>query len=208
MPSDLSFDPSPKHEPMTAHGQLASDMPATRRQPYTRTAILMHWLVAPLVLANLALGWCMVAFARDSFSRVLFWHASIGSLIFILAVFRLSWRLTHTPPPLPASVKRWQVIASHATHALLYVLMLGVPLTGYVHRLAGGHPVSFFGLGALPVFIGKDEQLRLLADSLHKALVFVLAALVVGHIGAALKHRLVDRDGVAERMSILSGGRS
>jgi cytochrome b561 len=194
---------------VAAHEQLTtSNAPVTPRQSYSKPAVLMHWLVALLILTNLAVGWYMDTFARDSFGQVLFWHASIGSLILVLAVFRLSWRLTHTPPALPATVTRWQVIASDVTHALLYALMLGVPLTGYVHRLAGGHPVSFFGLGALPNFIGKDEPLRLLTHTLHKTLVFVLAVLVIGHIGAALKHRFVNRDGVAERMSVFSGRKS
>ncbi|KUY64757.1 hypothetical protein WI25_03250 [Burkholderia cepacia] len=85
---------------------------------------------------------------------------------------------------------------------MLYLLMFLVPLTGYVHRLTGAHSVSFFGLTDLPVFIGRDEPLRLLTDTLHSALVLALGLLVVGHIGAALKHKFVNRDGVAERIGI------
>lgn len=169
---------------------------------YTKLAKAMHWLVAIFIFVNFPMGLYMNTFPHNSagFNGVLFYHASIGSLIFMLAMLRLVWRMTHTPPALPSSVARWQVVASHGLHGTLYVLMLAVPLTGYVHRLAGGHPVNFFGVGELPVFLGKDEPLRLLTDALHKTLVFVLAILVVGHIAAALKHRFVDRDGVAGRM--------
>jgi cytochrome b561 len=78
--------------------------------------------------------------------------------------------------------------------------MLIVPLSGYIHRLAGAHTVSFFGLGNLPVIIGKDEPLRLFTHAAHETLVWVLCILVVGHLGAALKHGLIDRDGVLQRM--------
>lgn len=169
---------------------------------YSKTAVVMHWLVALLIITNVAVGFYMDSYPHNTpdFSMVLFYHASVGSLIFMLAVYRLYWRFTHTPPELPTSVAKWQVVASHLMHWSLYFLMFAVPLTGYVHRMAGGHPVSFFGIVNLPVFIGKDEPLRVLTDTLHVSLVFALILLALGHICAALKHRFVDRDGVAERM--------
>jgi cytochrome b561 len=179
-------------------------MAATGNASYTKTAKALHWSVAVFIFVNFAVGLYMNTFPHNSagFNSVLFHHASIGSLIFMLAVPRLLWRLTHTAPALPASVNQRQVFASHALHWLLYALMLALPLIGYVHRLAGGHPVSFFGLFELPVLHGRDEPLRLLTDTLHKTLVFVLAGLVIGHVAAALKHRFIDRDGVAQRMGI------
>jgi len=169
---------------------------------YSKVAIGLHWIIALLIFTNVAIGLRMESFAKDApeHDTALFYHASIGSLIFMTAVLRLIWRITHKPPPLPRSVVPWQRTASHVLHWLLYVLMLVVPFIGYLHRSAGGHPVSFFGLGNLPVFIGKDEPLRLLTDTLHVSLVYLLCFLLVGHIGAALKHRFIDRDGVAQRM--------
>lgn len=169
---------------------------------YTRVAISMHWLIAPLIFLNVVLGFYMASFPKTAptHDQVLFYHASIGSLIFMLAVVRLVWRLTHRPPALSPTIATWQRGLAHALHWTLYVLMLIVPLSGYVHRLAGAHTVNFFGLGNLPVFIGKDEPLRLLTHTLHEALVWVLCVLVVGHIGAAAKHWLIDHDGVLQRM--------
>lgn len=169
---------------------------------YTKVAIALHWLIALLIFANVAIGLYMESFAKGTPERdnALFFHASFGSLIFMVAVLRWAWRLTHRPPALPAAIPSWQQTASHALHWTLYILMLVVPLSGYVHRLAGAHPVNFFGLGDLPVFIGKNEPLRVLTDTLHEALVWVLVILIVGHIGAALKHRFGDRDGVLQRM--------
>ncbi|KUY85247.1 hypothetical protein WS47_28600 [Burkholderia territorii] len=164
----------------------------------------MHWSIAILILSNLAIGSYMDSFPHNSpnFNSILFYHASIGSLIFMLTVPRLVGRIAHTPAPLPASVPPWQARIAGAVHGLLYLLLFLVPLTGYIHRLAGAHPVSFFELTELPVFIGRDEPLRLLTDTLHRALVLTLGLLLVGHIGAALKHKFVDRNGVAERMGI------
>jgi cytochrome b561 len=176
--------------------------PSTTPAAYTKVAIAMHWLIAALIFLNIAGGLYMESFAKGTPERdgVLFYHASTGSLIFMLAVLRLLWRMTHRPASLPASIPSWQQTASHILHWTLYVLMFTVPLTGYIHRLAGAHPVNFFGLGNLPVFIDKNEPLRVLTDTLHETLVWVLVILIVGHIGAALKHRFVDRDGVLERM--------
>jgi cytochrome b561 len=179
-------------------------MSSASNTAYARFSIVMHWSIAILILSNLAIGLYMDTFPHNSprFNGILFYHASIGSLIFMLTIPRLLWRLTHTPPPLPSSVPDWQARVAGALHGVLYLLLFLVPLAGYVHRLAGAHPVSFFGLVNLPVLVGRDEPLRLLTDTLHRALVLTLALLLVAHIGAALKHKFIDRDGVAERMGI------
>jgi cytochrome b561 len=176
---------------------------------YSRFAIVMHWLIAILILLNLSIGLYMDTYPHNSphFNGILFYHASIGSLVFMLTMPRLVWRATHAPAPLPSSVPRWQVRIAGAIHGMLYLLLFLVPLTGYVHRLAGAHPVNFFGLMDLPVFVGRDEPLRLLTDTLHRAFVLTLGLLLVGHIGAALTHRFVHRDGVAERMDFWSEAR-
>jgi len=187
---------------MSMSVQALNAVPTTQPATYTKVAIAMHWSIALLIFLNVALGFFMETFPKKApgHDEVLFYHASFGTLIFLLAVFRLFWRSTHKPPALPSSIPAWQRGIAHALHWVLYSLMLLVPLTGYLHRMAGGHDVSFFGLGNLPVLIGKDEPLRLLTDTLHVSLVWVLCILVVGHIGAALKHRFFDRDSVIQRM--------
>jgi cytochrome b561 len=180
------------------------DYQMSRRAPtsYTKVAILMHWIMALFILLNLSVGFFMETFANPSPQRsnVLFYHASIGMVIFALAVIRLRWRLTHQPPPLPQSISKPQQIVAHGLHWLLYALILVQPISGYVHRMAGNHPVSVFGLFNLPVLIGKNEPLRLLTDVVHDSGGIIIAILVVGHIGMALKHRFMDRDGVMQRM--------
>jgi len=177
-------------------------MSHAKQHAYNNPAVVFHWLIALCIFMNFFLGIYMETFPKHTPSNdaVLFYHASLGSLVFMLAVARLLWRMTHRPLPLPSSVAAWQATASHILHWTLYALMLAVPLSGFIHRQAGAHAVNFFGLGALPTLVEKNEPLRLFTDTLHETLVWVLAALVLGHLAAALKHRFIDRDGVAERM--------
>jgi len=178
--------------------QISRSAPRT----YTKVAIVMHWVTALFILLNLSVGFFMETFANPSpqRNRVLFYHASIGILIFTLAAFRLGWRLTHQPPSLPHRIPKLQQTAAHGLHWVLYLLILVQPISGYVHRMAGNHLVSFFGLFNLPVLIGKNEPLRLLTDAIHDGGGIIIAVLVAGHIGAALKHRLMHRDVVMRRM--------
>ena len=187
---------------MSVQVEASIAVPSPRLGSYTKVAIAMHWLIATLIFLNVAVGVFMEGVPKSDpkHDDVLFYHASIGSLVFMLAVFRLFWRATHKPPKLPPTIPSWQQNLAHTMHWVLYTLMLAVPFTGYLHRMAGGHPVSFFGIGFLPVLIGKDEPLRLLTDTLHVCLVWTLCFLVAGHIGAALKHRFIDGDGIIRRM--------
>jgi cytochrome b561 len=194
-----------RHGPIPQAIACKDDYPASRRAPasYSRVAILMHWVMAFFILLNLSVGFFMETFANPSPQRnsVLFYHASIGVLIFALAVFRLGWRLTHQPPPLPQSISKAQQTAAHGLHWVLYGLIFLQPISGCVHRMAGAHPVSVFGLFYLPVLIAKNEPLRLFTDVVHDGGAIIIAILVAGHIGMALKHRFMDRDGVMQRMT-------
>jgi cytochrome b561 len=172
---------------------------------YTRTAKLLHWLVALFILTNLLIGLRMEYFpgykhTSPEWNGIFFWHGSIGALVLWLAVARLIWRAGHRPPPLPSSVPVWQVGAAHAVHALLYVAMLALPLSGYAHRVAGNHPVSFFGLWDWPSLFSADESLRVRSGTIHLYLAFGLGSLLLLHFGAVLKHLVINRDGVAKRM--------
>jgi len=174
----------------------------SKDQTYTGMAVVMHWVMALFILLNLAVGFFMETFANPSPQRneVLFYHASIGTVILALAVLRLGWRLTHQPPPLPSSIPKLRQTAAHGLHWVLYLLIIVQPISGYVHRMAGNHLVSFFGLFNLPVLVGRNESLRLVTDVIHDTGGITMAILVVAHIGAALKHRFMDRDRVMQRM--------
>jgi cytochrome b561 len=196
------------HSPSNASNAAAPSAPdalqfsASPPRPYTRVAVILHWASALFILLNLSAGFLMETFANPSPQRnkILSYHASVGLLIFGLMTFRLAWRITHPAAPLPPSIPKAQQIAAHGLHWLLYLLILLQPLSGYLHRMAGGHAVSFFGLFNMPALIGKNEPLRLLTDTIHDCGGFLIAILIAGHIAVALKHRYIDRDTVMQRM--------
>ena len=121
-------------------------------EAYGPVARAVHWAVAALAVAVVALGWAMTGASRGGDLRevLLSLHRSVGVLILALMVFRVFWRLTHPPPPLPAGFPRLEAAAAHADHALLYIVFLVMPLTGLLNAAAAGHPVSVFGLFAIP----------------------------------------------------------
>jgi cytochrome b561/polyisoprenoid-binding protein YceI len=168
---------------------------------YTRTAISLHWLIALLVFAGWGLGVYMHDLpASPDKARYYGWHKSIGVTVFLLALLRVAWRATHAPPPLPASVPAWQASASRVSHALLYLLILVIPLTGWLMSSAKGFQTLYFGVLPIPDLLGKDEPLGKLLERVHILLAFTLAGLVGLHLAAALKHHFVDRDAVLRRM--------
>jgi cytochrome b561 len=119
--------------------------------------------------------------------------------IFLLVLLRLSWRLAHRPPP-PVSMPAWQQTAASLVHFLLYVLMIVVPLSGWLMSSAKGVQTVWFGVLPLPDLLAKNKELGDLLATVHKTLNFTMAGLVLIHAGAALKHHLVDRDEVLVRM--------
>jgi cytochrome b561 len=168
---------------------------------YSGIAIALHWTSAVLVFCGFALGLYM---AGLSFSpaklRYIAWHKWIGITIFLVAAARIAWRYVRPPPPLPASFPRWQEQAAHVSHFLLYALMLLIPLSGWLYSSASGVPVVYLGLVALPDLVAKDKAIATTLLAVHQSLNLALAALVVFHVGAALRHGLVVRDGVLQRM--------
>lgn len=178
--------------------------PATR---YTATAIALHWLAALLILAAFPLG----VYAHELvFSplklKLISYHKWLGVTIFLLTVARLAWRATHTPPPLPATIPPWQQRAAHGLHHLLYVLLLAIPISGWLMSSAKGFPVVYLGLVQLPDLVGKNAELADLLVGVHQVLNLGLLALVALHVAAALKHHFIDRDATLRRILPFSQG--
>ena len=171
------------------------------QQRYTRTAIVFHWLVALMIIGAFSMGLIMTEMSLSPTKLKYYsWHKWAGVTILGLATLRLLWRLSHPAPAYPASMPSWQKSSANALHGALYVLMFAVPISGYFYTLAAGFPVVWFGLFELPVLIDKNDELKPLLKAVHFWLNMTLAAAVAMHVAAALKHQLIDRDGVLKRM--------
>ena len=173
---------------------------------YTHTAIALHWLLGVAILVSLGVGLTMTELPISPLRLRLYnWHKWAGITILTLSAMRLLWRLTHRPPP-DVPMPRWQQRAAHATHALLYVLFFAVPLAGWAYSSAAGFPVVWFGVLPLPDLVAPDKPLAASLKLVHRLLAYSLGGLVMLHIGAGLKHQLLDRDGLLMRMWPLRRG--
>lgn len=176
-------------------------MAAARPVRYTRIAIGLHWVTVALIIAAWGLGLNMVDLPLSPQKlKVYSWHKWTGVTIFLLTFSRLAWRAAHRPPALPHSMPGWQMRAAAASHALLYTLLFAIPLSGWLFSSASGVPVVYLGLVQLPDLVGRDKALAALLKQVHVVLNWTLLAAVCIHVAAALKHQLVDRDGVLARM--------
>lgn len=168
---------------------------------YTMTAVRLHWLVAVALVGVFSLGLYMhdLPLSPDKL-KLYSWHKWAGVTIFLLVLVRLAWRLSHRPPAAPASMPHWQVMVAEATHRLLYVLMLVIPLSGWLMSSAKGIQVVYFGVLPIPDLLDKDRQLGELLETVHSVLNFTMAGMVALHATAAIRHHFIDRDDVLTRM--------
>ena len=167
---------------------------------YGSVAIAFHWLLAVMIVGSFSVGLYMSDLAMSPTRLKLFnWHKWAGITIMALSGLRLLWRLTHRPPP-DVAMPHWQRVAAHATHWALYALFFLTPLAGWAYSSAAGFPVVVFGVLPLPDFVPVDKALAEILKTGHHLMAFVLAAVVLLHIAAALKHHFLDRDGLLMRM--------
>ncbi len=168
---------------------------------YTTPAIALHWFMALLLVGLFAVGLYMHDLPLSPWKlKVYSWHKWAGVTAFLLLVLRLAWRAGHRPPPLPAAMPRWQQAAAHGLHHLLYLLMFAIPISGWLMSSAKGFQTVWFGVLPLPDLLAKDEALGDVLKGVHMGLNACLALLVLAHLGAALKHHLVDKDDILARM--------
>jgi len=176
-------------------------MSSTGAADYSRTAIGLHWLAALAIAGNLAFGLTMVDLPLSPAKLKYYsWHKWAGVTIFLLSALRLLWRLAHPAPALPSSLPAWQRAAANASHHLLYALFFAVPLSGWLFSSAAGFQTVYFGVLPLPDLLSRNKELADILKLVHRYANYTLAALVVVHVAAALKHHLVDRDEVLARM--------
>jgi cytochrome b561 len=169
---------------------------------YTRTAMLLHWLIAFAVLGQVAFGWYLRGVPRLAPERAIYvnLHKSTGLVIGALILLRLAWRLSHKPPPLPSSMAAWEQSAARVSHALLYVCMLVMPIAGYTASNFSRFGVKFFNAVQLPPWGVDDRDVYAFFNGLHVGTSYVFVALIAVHVAAALRHLLLPRHGVFRRM--------
>ena len=169
---------------------------------YTRTAIALHWIIALAVLAQIAFGWYLQTVPRLTPDRTIFvnFHKSTGIVIGLLILARLAWRLTHKPPPFPASMPAWEQSAARVNHALLYVCMIVMPVAGYTASNFSKFGVKFFNAVLLPPWGPDDRAIYAVFNAVHVTTSYIFVALIAVHVGAALRHLFSPRYGIFRRM--------
>ena len=173
-------------------------MPSTR---YTPAAVALHWILAILIIANLAFGLYTVNLPLSPQKLKLFsYHKWVGVTVLLLSAARLMWRATHAAPALPDTMKPWEKSLAHASHTLLYVLFFAAPVTGWLFSSAAGFQTVYLGVVPIPDLLSKNKELADVLRFMHRWINYTMAAVVVLHIASALKHHFMDRDDVLVRM--------
>jgi cytochrome b561 len=169
---------------------------------YTLMAQALHWITAALMVVVLPLAWVMVNMPQTAHGRGLLFtlHKSVGLTIVLVVACRLAWRAKHPAPPLEGGLAQWEKAAAVASHWMLYVVLVGMPVSGYLLDAAAGYPISYFDLFSLPL-LPKSPALYRAATWVHVAVgQWLVYALILLHVAASIWHVSVRRDGVLDRM--------
>ncbi len=176
---------------------------------YDRVQIILHWLIAIAIFFMIGLGLYMVELPKQSelppgeeSVRAFYFllHKSMGLTVAMLIVLRVAWRLMHKAPPLPDSVSKWQQRVAGLVHGVLYILLLAMPLSGYMQSMFSKYDTKLWGW-VLPRMAEADKVAREEFSEVHEVLAFLFIAFILFHIAAAIKHKLEDTR-VWERMSL------
>lgn len=175
-----------------------------RRDPasFTSMAKALHWGMAFALVFMLAFGWALESVPGPYRGAAYMLHKSCGIVLLLLCVVRIGWRVAYNAPSLPSSMPRWEHLATKVGHAVLYLTMLAVPLSGWAMSSAksGGAPLSLFGLCAWPALPVAREWGEVFSE-LHEISTLFLAVLAAGHALAALRHHFITRDFILIRMA-------
>ena len=191
---------------------------------YTKTAKVLHWLIAIGIFGMFALGWYMSELPKEAPKQMAYdlfdlgvytWnlseeisprtfyfnlHKSIGVTIFALILIRILWRITHRPPALLASYKAWESKLASGAHHLLYLLMVALPLSGIIMAIYSKYGIKWFGIELIKGLDNKD--MRELFYEAHEIIGLIILLVIIVHIIGALKHKFIDKDDTLKRMSL------
>jgi cytochrome b561 len=192
---------------VTTAGVLAGTDAMHRDGQYTSVAKWFHWVTLPLIAIALPVGFVIDYIAREPIAtKHLFIsvHMSAGLTILFVTIARLGWRIAHPPPPLPEHVPPPLRLAANTVHWLLYAALIVQPVLGFALANAMGYGMeeefAYLGFINIPAVIGEDEALMETLQQMHRWVGYAIAALLVAHIGGAVYHHAIRRDGVLMRM--------
>lgn len=165
-------------------------------------SIGLHWTVAGLILlVQIPAGLAMLRVGQGLLQDTLFTlHKNMGLIILLLVFFRLGWRLANPVPRLPEDLPALQARLARLTHGLLYVLLILLPVSGFLYTAFGGFPVPFLLLVDLGPLLPKNETLAAIWKVVHLGSIAALALVLALHVLGALQHALIRRDGILQRM--------
>ena len=185
---------------------------AEPERSYGTVARLFHWLVVLFVLIQIPAGIAMIVPAplleQQTIDVLYIIHKGLGAVLLVVILLRVLWRLTHRAPQMPAHWPSLERRIASTTHTFIYVLLVVVPVSGYVRVIADGYPIELLNWLGVPPLLPKMPAVAPLASLVHRFAVFVLVGLVAVHIAEVLRHQLVERDGEMARMWPPVGGRS
>jgi cytochrome b561 len=172
------------------------------RAHWGSVAKAFHWTIVLLLIAQGTIGLVMVELPRKpDVIAVYSFHKSLGLTILALAVLRLAWRAFDPRPDEPPTMPHWQVLVARAGHALLYLLLFAVPLSGWwFDSVSALRPLYWFGLFEVPHLTGPDKAMKDLAADTHAALFWILFLIAAGHASIAVVHQFINRDHLLGRM--------
>lgn len=169
-------------------------------EKYNAGARTLHWAIAILILLNLALG--ILHEPLENVVRLMPLHMSVGLTVLVLSLVRFAWRATWNKPPYPATVSPTEATLARTLHAILYFLMIAMPLTGWMMVSGGRHPLSWFGILEVPKLpFAQSEAVGGVSHEFHVVAGWVLLVLAIGHILAALRHQFLLKDNLLRRMA-------
>lgn len=170
-------------------------------QKYNPAIRVLHWAMALVILTLVAVGWYMTDLPKEDPNRMAIYgyHKAFGVLVLLLLAARVGSRLIFKAPALPDAIKPAERKLAHLGHFALYLLMLGVPLSGIIMSNAFGYPASFFGI-PLPFIVEKNEELGKFFREIHGIVPYVLLGLVALHVAGVVKHKIVEKINLLTRM--------
>lgn len=175
------------------------------KQYYTRTAQILHWLMAAIFITAWLIGFYsgnFLSYETDGSFKgdVIGLHKNIATTILFLVVIRIFWRYTHPAPQLPDTMSPMMKTLAHFGHFALYLLLLALPITGCLYSWSAGHPAPVLYLFEIPRLVQDNPELLEIVKPTHIYLSWFAALLIVGHVFAAIKHHVIDKDNVLRSM--------